>query len=72
MNKNQRTRNRHDQRSQGRNFKRKEEFRKRGITNRIENKDKEIFKVDVVKPQFNHTIRIFYKTNTKKKLKWGM
>jgi len=72
MNKNQRTRNRNDQRSQGRNFKRKEEFSKRGITNRIENKDKENFKVDVVKPQCNHTIRIFYKTNTKKKLKWGM
>ena len=40
MNKNQRMRNRNDQRTQGRNFKRKEEFSKRGITNRIENEDK--------------------------------
>ena len=63
-------RNRNDQRSQGRNFKRKE-FSKREITNRLENEDKEILKVDVVKPQCNQTIRIFYKTNTKKILKWG-
>ena len=33
-------RNRNEQRNQGRNFKRKEEFSKRGITNRIENEDK--------------------------------
>ena len=34
-------RNGNDQRSPGRNFKRKEEFSKRGITNRIENEDKQ-------------------------------